>query len=67
MSAHEPSTDCTLPEAVASMGSALLKTLPSRRWVHDRSAAAWGDFESFESTDSGLPAPRTVDFAEMTV
>jgi hypothetical protein len=67
MSAHEPSTDCTLPEAVASMGSALLKTLPSRRWVHDRAAAAWGDIEAFESTDTGLPAPRAVDFAEMTV
>lgn len=64
MSAHEPSTDCTLPEAVASMGSALLKTLPSRRWVHDRAATAWGDIESFESTPL---AARTVDFAEMTV
>ncbi|MBG0738859.1 hypothetical protein IV500_05415 [Paeniglutamicibacter antarcticus] len=66
MPAHESSTDTALPEAVASMGAALLKTLPSRRWVHDRSAAAWGDFASFESTDTGLPAPRTVDFAEMT-
>jgi hypothetical protein len=67
MSAHEPSTDCTLPEAVASMGSALLKTLPSRRWVHDRAATAWGDIESFEATDSVPLAARTVDFAEMTV
>lgn len=60
-------TECTLPEAVADMGAALLKTLPSRRWVHDRSATTWGDFESFASNDSGLPAPRVIDFAEMTV
>lgn len=66
MSAHEPSTECTLPEVVASMGTALLKTLPSRRWVHDRTAAAWGDIESFESTEAGLLAPRTINFAEMT-
>lgn len=67
MSAYEPSTDSSLPEAVAGMGSALLKTLPSRRWVHDRAATTWGDIEAFESTDSSLPAPRPVDFAEMTV
>lgn len=67
MSAHETSTDCTLPEAVASMGSALLKSLPSRRWVHDRAASAWGDFESFESSEPSVLTPRTVDFAEMTV
>lgn len=65
MSAHEPSTERTLSEVVAGMGSALLKTLPSRRWVHDRTAAAWGDLESFESTEAGLLAPRTIDFAEM--
>ncbi|MET4143744.1 hypothetical protein [Arthrobacter sp. UYCo732] len=66
MSAHEPSTESTLPEAVASIGASLLKTLPSRRWVHDRHAAVWGDIESFESIDAGLTAPRTIDFAEMT-
>lgn len=66
MSANEPSTESTLPEAVANIGASLLKTLPSRRWVHDRHAAAWGDIESFESTDAGLMAPRTIDFAEMT-
>lgn len=65
MSAQEPSTDSTLPEVVAGIGSALLKTLPSRRWVHDRHAAAWGDMESFVSTDAGLFNPRTIDFAEM--
>lgn len=47
------------------MGSALLKTLPSRRWVHDRSASAWGDIESFESTDAGLLSAKRIDFAEM--
>jgi hypothetical protein len=66
MPAYEPSTECTLPEVVASMGASLLKTLPSRRWVHDRSAADWGDIESFESTEAGLLAPRTIDFSEMT-
>lgn len=66
MSAHETSTDSTLSEAVASIGGSLLKTLPSRRWVHDRHATAWGDIESFESSDAGLFAPRTIDFAEMT-
>ncbi|GAA4035720.1 hypothetical protein GCM10023063_20430 [Arthrobacter methylotrophus] len=65
MSAHEHPTDDALSEAVAGMGAALLKTLPSRGWVHDRSAAAWGDIEFFESTDAGLQAPQTIDFAEM--
>ena len=66
MPANKPSTECSLPEVVAGMGAALLKTLPSRRWVHDRNAGTWGDFDSFASADSGLPAPRTIDFAEMT-
>jgi hypothetical protein len=65
MSAHEHPADSTLSEAVAGLGAALLKTLPSRGWVHDRSTAAWGDIESFESTDVGLPVPQTIDFAEM--
>lgn len=66
MSAHEPLTESTLPEVVAVMGSALLKTLPSRRWVHDRSASAWGDIESFESTEAGPLSSKRIDFAEMT-
>lgn len=65
MPAHEPSTESTLPEVVAAMGSALLKTLPSQRWVHDRSASAWGDIASFESAEANHLAPRTIDFAEM--
>lgn len=66
MSSHEPSADTTLREAVVSMGGSLMKTLPSRRWVHDRQADDWGDIESFESTDAGLLAPGTIDFAELT-
>lgn len=65
MPAYEPSTERALPEAVTGMGAALLKTLPSRLWIHDRSAAVWGDIESFESAEIGHLAPKTLDFAEM--
>lgn len=69
MSAHEISPGHTLSETVASMGSALLKTLPSRRIVQDRSNTEWGDIDAFSTFDAGdLAQARqgSINFAEMT-
>ena len=66
MSVKVPATEHSLSEAVAGMGAALLKTLPARRWVHDRAGTAWGDLAAFESGDVTLRAPQALDFTEMT-
>ncbi|MCC3292576.1 hypothetical protein [Arthrobacter sp. zg-Y1110] len=51
------STPADLNAVVAGTGIALLKTLPSRSFVQDRSAAGWGDFVRFASSEATLFTP----------
>lgn len=54
-----------LSETVAGMGAALLKSLPCRGRIHDRSAAAWGDAEDFASAEAAFIATGADEYAEM--
>lgn len=51
------STTADLNAMVAGTGIAILKSLPSRAFIQDRSAAGWGDFLRFSSNETTLFTP----------
>lgn len=65
MPAHPTPADPGLSVAVASMGAALLKSLPTRRWVHERQVQDFGDMDAFQAADESLAASSGFSFAEM--
>ncbi|MCC3299260.1 hypothetical protein [Arthrobacter caoxuetaonis] len=53
------STPADIDAVVAGTGIALLKSLPSRSSIQDRSPAGWGDFIRFASSEATLFTPVT--------
>ncbi|MGK3708609.1 hypothetical protein [Arthrobacter sp. IK3] len=58
------SSPADLNAFVAGTGIALLKSLPSRSSIQDRSAAGWGDFIRFASNEATLFTPVNAQLNE---